>query len=215
MPILLYCVAEASAPLNCPATGVGGLAVCRIEHSGLVVFVSGEFDAGLTQSSARESALQFHRVLRQLFESAAILPFRFPTVLPGDAEVKDHMDSSARRYQQLLEKYRASVQIEVVVNWPEQPGVPRAASGTEYLRVRKSRLDELSHLASSLQSAAGSAIKEWRVRTSPDAVRWFACLERDSVDQFNETMRTVKLPAGYTARVSGPWPVSEFLDSST
>lgn len=212
MPVLLYCVAEASAPQNCPRTGVGGQPVSRIEHLGLAVFLSRDAHSDAwTGPPLRESVLQFHQVLRQLFRSAGVLPFRFPTILSGDRELEAHMENAGEGYKHLLEKYRTSVQMEVLVSAVEKPGPVVAASGTEYLRTRKNQRDELNEIVAGLPPLAGSAVIEWRVRSLPQGVRWFARLERDSVDPFNAALKTLNLPAGYMARVSGPWPVTEFF----
>jgi len=217
MPVLVYCVAEASAPLNWPRTGVGGLPVYRVEHSGLAVFVSRDSTSDVwTRPAGRESVLEFHQVLRQLFQSVSILPFRFPTILSGDRELAAHLESASQRYKHLLEKYGTSVQLEVLVSALEKPRTPRTESGTEYLRTRKNQRNEWNEIVAGLEAVAGSAVIEWRVRSLPKGVRCFARLERDSVEQFNAAIKTWKLPAGCVARGSGPWPVTEFfpLDQS-
>lgn len=212
MPLLLYCVAEASAPLHWPPTGVLGQPVSRIEHLGLAVFVSRDSSSDRwTRLRARESALEFHQVLRELFRSAGILPFRFPTILSGDRELQAHLESAGERYKHLLEKYKTSVQMEVLLSAVEKPG-RASASGAEYLRRRKNQRDELDEIAAGFPSRAGSTVIEWHVRSLSQGVRWFARLERDSVDRFNAAMQSLQLPPGYTARVSGPWPVMEFFD---
>jgi hypothetical protein len=186
--------------------------VSRIEHSGLAVFVSRDPGSeGWTRPPLRESLLQFHQVLRQLFRSASILPFRFPTILSGDREVEAHLESAAERYKRLLEKYKTSVQMDVLLSAVEKPGAPSTPSGTEYLRTRKNQRDEMNAIVAGFATVAAGAVIEWHVRTLPQGVRWFGRLERDSVDPFNAAMRTLKLPAGYRARVSGPWPVTEFF----
>jgi len=217
MPVLLYCVAEASPSLDWPRTGVRGQPVSRIEHCGVAVFVSRDPNSDAwTRPPVRESVLEFHQVLRQLFRSVGILPFRFPTIFSGDRELEAHLESAGERYQQLLEKYKASVQMEVLVSAVEKSGGPSTASGTEYLRARKNQRDELNQIVAGFPSAAGPAVIEWKVRSLPQGVRWFARMERDSVDPFLAAMETLKIPAGYMARVSGPWPVTEFfhLDQS-
>jgi hypothetical protein len=217
MSVLVYCVAEASAPLPSTGTGVRGLPVVRVAHSGLAVFISRDSSSDAwTRPLARESVLEFHQVLRQLFLAVSILPFRFPTILSGDQELEAHMESASERYKHLLEKYRTSVQMEVLVHALDKPDALATASGTEYLRTRRSQRKEWNQIVDGLESVAGSAVIEWRVRSLPQGVCWFARLERHSVDQFNAAMKTWKLPAGHVARVSGPWPVTEFflLDQS-
>lgn len=217
MPVLVYCVAEASPPLDCPRTGVHGQPVSRIEHSGLAIFVSRDPNSNAwTRLPVGQSVLEFHQVLRQLFRSVAILPFRFPTILSGDRELEAHLAGAGERYKHWLEKYKASVQMEVLVSAVEKSGRPSTASGTEYLRARKNQRDELKQIVAGFPSLAGPAVIEWKTRSLPQGIRWFARLERDSLDRFNAAMETLKIPSGYMARVSGPWPVTEFfpLDQS-
>jgi hypothetical protein len=126
------------------------------------------------------------------------------------------VESSSGRYHDLLQKYKTSVQMEVHVSGPEKSASGTAASGTEYLHERKHRVEALDALVARLRSAAGSVVKDSCLHfhgVPNGGIRWFARLERDSIEQFNKSMRTLMLPAGYTARVSGPWPVTEFFDS--
>lgn len=209
MPLLLYCVADAGTSLN-GQTGVAGSSVERLKHSDFAVFYSqsSTADAWL-QTPIKDAARQFHKVHHSLFLSSPIVPFRFPTILESEVELREHLNQHAAEYQELLCRFADMVQMDIAFT---RPPAPVAGSGTEYLRERQRLAGSLEQAAAQLRLAAGTLVQDWRRRSVFTGLRCFALLERKRVDQFNERIKSVSLPPGVSARVSGPWPVAEFLE---
>jgi len=140
MPLLIYCVAGAAASLNGLQTGVAGSPVLRLEVANLAAFVSRSADSsGWLRSPLRTSALEFHRVLRQLFSATAILPFRFPTIFEHQSELAQHLEGRSGEYGALLEKFSSFAQMEARVGYPDSETAIAARSGAEYLLQRQRR----------------------------------------------------------------------------
>lgn len=213
MPLLLYCVADLSAQLN-TKTGVAGSPVSRFEHSGLVVFHSENATADAWLGAPLPSSAEdFHRIQRELFRSSPIIPFRFPTILENREKLREHMDERSDEYKALLQRFATCVQIDLTLTYKTAPS--ESSSGANYLRQRQSRNRALEQFASELRNQGEPLIKDWRERSVPNALRCFALLERKHVQEFNEKMKTLSVPAELSARISGPWPVAEFLDFRT
>jgi len=210
MPLLLYCVADASVPLN-SASGVTGSAVERIEECALSIFYSENSSSDRwLKAPLRDSAREFHRVQQAVFRSGAIIPFRFPTILDDQGKVRDHLREHAARYNEVLHRFSNFAQMDIALTQRASPQA--ASSGSEYLRARQSRARALEELAGQFKCTAGALAADWRQRSVSDGLRCFALLARESVEEFNEKMKTVPLPPDTNARISGPWPVAAFLD---
>lgn len=208
MPVLLYCVADCFASLD--LIGVAGSAVERIQESGVAVFCSEDRNPETwLRAPLRTSAKQFHRVQQELFRSAAILPFRFPTILESRDRVHAHIAEHAAEYASWLQRFASFAQMDIALSHAADV-VP--ASGGEYLRSRQSRARTLESVAELLHALTSSVVAEWRCRSASSGMRCFALVERNRTEEFNEKIRTASISHGVSARVSGPWPVAEFID---
>ena len=92
MPLLAYCMTDASVAVQMPTTGVAGARVEELQEAGLRCcfshFESREQIAGIP---AIESALAFHQVLQALFRQATLISFRFPTLVENVEELRQHL----------------------------------------------------------------------------------------------------------------------------
>jgi gas vesicle protein GvpL/GvpF len=213
MAVLLYCVANPSASLN-SQTGVAGSPVSTLEHSGLGIFYSENATADpWLRAPLRTSAEEFHRVQRELFSRGAIVPFRFPTILESENKLREHLGQRADEYKNLLQRFATSVQMDVFLT--HATALSTNPSGAAYLRERQERNRALEQFAAKLRTHAEPLAKDWRQRSVSNGLRCFALLERKQVEEFNEKMKTLAVPSALNARISGPWPVAEFLDFET
>ena len=213
MALLLYCVADSFAQLN-SETGVRGSAVSASEHSGVKVFYSENTTPEVwLREPLRSSARQFHGVQQELFRAGAIIPFRFPTILESCDKLREHLDLRSAEYKSLLRRFANHVQMDLALTHPTGP--PVSTSGLDYLRQRQMHGRLLHHFAADLQALATSLAKDWRQRSVSNGVRCFALVEREQIHEFSERMKATFVPAGLSVRISGPWPVAEFLDFST
>ena len=213
MSILLYCVC-ADAGVRNFTQGVAGFPVLSCAQGDLaLLFSQGASPEDWTGTPLRESARQFHDVLRRTFESGAIIPFRFPTLLESEAELVAHMRDNTSSYTALLKKFRTYAQMEAVIGYSDDSRtVQRDLSGAEYLRARQKHSAGLEEVAAHLQERAGALVQEWRSRPIQNRIRIFALLDRGSVTNFNQKLCEMQVPDGMAVRVTGPWPVTEFLE---
>lgn len=213
MGILLYCIAKSDVPANDSLSGVAGDPVVRVEVGGLTAFTSHNADsAAWLQSRLRASALEFHHVLSEVFKSAAIVPFRFPTIFESEKELTQHLQERSSGYKALLEKFSAVVQMEIRVTSPAPKA--RSGSGAQYLKDRKTTMLELEKFEADLRTVLFPILKDWRHRLSKEGTRAFVLVDRHRVAEFGSIMQHAPVPEGLKVRVSGPWPVSEFIEES-
>src|SRR5436305_3057315 len=166
MSILLYCVALRSG-LTQPRTGVAGLAVLCSEFNDIVVlFSKGASSEAWTGAPLRESAQAFHHVLQQVFSRGAIIPFRFPTLMKDEEELTAYLLENAAYYFSSLRKFENSVQMEAVISYSDSSSAATVkTSGTDYLRARQKRSEELRAVTDRLRARAGDVAKDWRDRS--------------------------------------------------
>lgn len=216
MPFVLYCVTEAKAIIKMPLIGIAGSAVESVEDPRLRCFVSQSSGAGfLVGPAMRESALAFHRVVRDIFQQTAAISFRFPTVLESKPEVAAHLRQHEAEYLEAFGRLRHRVQMEIRISYSGEEGRGRqrsvASSGADYLRAKRARQTELESAALRLREAAASFLRGWRLQGGVDQIRCFALLDEGSVANFKAELSKLDLASDLEARISGPWPPSEFL----
>jgi hypothetical protein len=219
MPLLVYCLSELRT-LTAPQKGVGGLPVETLEQDQLRCFFSrGERREQLLGSAPRETALAFHKVVSRIFDQVAVVPFRFPTILESEAELGTHLTEQAAGYHEALVRLRDLVQMELhlahktssLVEQREETDVAVRTSGTQYLRTRQVEQHELADLGNALRRSGDNLIQGWHERASTFGLRCFALIDRLAVDRFKTRLAQVQIPSALSARVTGPWPATEFV----
>jgi hypothetical protein len=213
MSILLYCITEQSASSDV-GPGVAGLPVLHCNEAGLDALFSRNTSAeSWNGASLKQSAREFHNVLHRAFSFRTIVPFRFPTLMRDEAELAAHLRDNAAEFSAQLKKFEHSVQMDISITHAERtsPGTSRG-SGAEYLRTREKRSDELQGIAKQIQELASETAQSWRDRLASSDLRLFALVDRTSLPAFRERLKKISVPQGLNVRVSGPWPVTEFLE---
>ena len=212
MPSLLYCITKSSVRLNESQPGVAGSAVSRIDEGNTAAFISRAPDSKVwLQAPLRISAMELHRVLMKLFDLGPIVPFRFPTIFADDAALADHLREHSPKYSVQLDKFEKFVQMEARIVSVQQAAAA-VCSGREYLQVRQRRNRALADVACAIQRAAAAA--DWRQRATRDGMRCFALVQRPQITEFRVRMTKLDVPPELSVRVSGPWPVAEFLEDA-
>lgn len=213
MAILLYCIAKGDAPATDSLTGVAGDPVVRVELGSLAAFTSSNTDkSNWLRPQLQTSALEFHRVLSEVFESTAIIPFRFPTIFDSEEQLSERLQERASDYTALLGKFRDLVQMEIRITSPELK--KPAESGTQYLKLRQTTTTVIDKVTAELRATLSALLQEWRQRPSRDGIRAFALIDRSHVADFRNKMRNTPVYRELSVRASGPWPVSEFIEQS-
>jgi len=213
MSLLAYGIMEASAATEMPSTGVAGARVEELQEFGLrYCFSRFETREHLSRVPAVESAYGFHQVLQALFRQAAIIPFRFPTILENVDELRQHLREHAQQYIGALSRLRDMVQLEIHIGTNQATErASRAASGREYLQQRQARAAELKAAAEKFNLATQPWVVEWRERQTDGGMRCYALLRRDAVTSFQQAAQALSESQPGT-RLSGPWPPAEFLE---
>ena len=213
MAILLYCVAKRDAPGTELLTGVAGDPVVRVELADLAIFTSSNPDkSNWLSPQLQASALEFHGVLSEIFESTAIIPFRFPTVFDDEKQLSERMRERAPEYAVLLDKFRELAQMEIRITNPDL--TKPIGSGAQYLKLRQISASVIDNFAAGLRATLSELSHDWRRRPSKDGTRAFVLIQRNHVADFRNILRDTRVPRELNVRVSGPWPVSEFIEAS-
>jgi Gas vesicle synthesis protein GvpL/GvpF len=214
MSLLLYCVTKPGNLLNVSRSGVADMPLSRLDRSDLAIFFShSSAPEPWLRTPLRDSALQFHRVLLDIFKSTAIIPFRFPTILEDQKALTEHIDQHADEYCVLLQKFANKAQLEVRVGFASANS-RGSGSGKEFLEERQKRQKALGKFSAALELTTRTAGAEWRERRLNSGFRGFVLLERSHAAEFKHAVAGIPVPLELEARLSGPWPITEFLNLS-
>jgi len=200
---------EADAVVGPLSPGVQEATVESLAESGVRCFFSRVDELGTDANRFRDDALRFHGVLREILDRAAVAPFRFPTLLGDERELREFLAGQAAAYAEDLRRLRGMVQMEVRIR-PEA-GFSHPQSGKEYMEARTAEARRLSALAESIHAGAGELASQWRARQETGGLRCYALLRREQVAEFEQRARSLSPVQGASILVSGPWPASEFL----
>jgi hypothetical protein len=214
MAVLAYCITETQPEITAPHTGVRGTAIQTIRIQDLQCFAS-QFDPQdlVGKAPIQEAALDFNRVLQELLQQIAIIPFRFPTILTDETALSQFLTEHQAEYSEALHRLRNCVQMEIRLKL--QPSTPPQAtspkSGTEYLRGRQAQHQYIDGIVARFREVAEPLAKEWRHHETAAGIRCFALVDRSDVQAFLRQMKSASVPNESEPRVTGPWPASEFL----
>ncbi len=214
MRLLPYCITETEPQIEIPLAGVQGMPIETMVDSGLRCLVSRYSDtATLIEQPLQETAMVFHRVLQEIFRQVAIVPFRFPTVIADEGELSAFLRDHCEEYARALPRLRDKVQVEIRVNYQRAPQSPAATgqSGLAYMHRQRTQLRILESGVSAMRAAGEPWIESWRERQVLGGVRCYVLVQRPAMQAFMEHVSSVELAPELSARVTGPWPATEFL----
>lgn len=211
--MLAYCIAENQKQIDIPESGVEGAPLRWIDMDALRCFVS-DFGGQMRRERVPEMVKVFNQVLQRIFAQTAIIPFRFPTVVEGEADLRKFVKSRSAEYASALQRLRDKVQVDVriIMTKPKRAEAsPR--SGKAYLQQRSALHREAQSILEEFRRASRAVAEDWGQGVAAGGIRAFALMERSALPVFLEIIAKVPIPAGISARVTGPWPPSEFIDS--
>jgi hypothetical protein len=162
----------------------------------------------------------FSRILQQIFEPTVIIPFRFPTIVEGDDVLRKFVKERAAEYSSALHRLRNKVQMDVRISKETGPegadAVSQSASqsGKSYLALKGAGYQEVQSVLEEFRRVSGSLAEKWVQRDTPSGIRGFALVDRAALSGFLETIGRVHTPARISARITGPWPPSEFVEAA-
>jgi hypothetical protein len=185
-----------------PPAGVGGAEVKPHVAGGIACWFS---EARHTSAAAKQEALAFHGVVSHFFQTQTVLPFRFPTTMPDEATLATWLESNSALVKKELARLHDVVQMELYFG--ANPAGP-ARSGRSYLEGKRDTLHALEKEAAKSRAAVSNLVAEWRQKETREGLRCYALVRRGGERVFLTQLGTIR----DGARVSGPWPPSEFLD---
>jgi Gas vesicle synthesis protein GvpL/GvpF len=214
MPVLAYCITETQPEIVVPQAGVRGAAIEIVRVEDLQCFAS-QFDPQdvVGKAPIQEAALDFNRVLQDLLQQVAIIPFRFPTILTDETALSQFLTEHRTGYREALLRLRNCVQMEILLKM-QTTGNSQASSpksGAEYLRGRHAQHQYAENIVARFREAAEPLVKQWRHRETAAGIRCFALVDRSDAPAFLRQTKRVSVPSESEPRVTGPWPASEFL----
>jgi hypothetical protein len=220
--VLAYCVAEQQTEFSSLGTGVEGAPVRWIDVGRLCCFVS-DFAAQMPYAPLPEMVRAFNQVLQRIFAQAVIIPFRFPTIVESEDTLRQFVENRAAEYGSALKRLRNKVQMDVRIIFKAPENVNsssssgrgqsgRGRSGKGYLEGRRDRYQQAQSVMDEFRQVSNSLAEEWIQRDTPSGIRSFALVDRSSLAVFLERIGSVVTPADISARVTGPWPPSEFVE---
>lgn len=210
--LLAYCIAEQQSQFDVSLHGVEGEPVRWIDVAALRCFFS-NFGSPMADQPAPEILTAFNRVLHAIFSQTTIIPFRFPTVVENEGVLRQFLESRSPEYRAALHRLHNKVQMDVRLILELAPASePPPRSGKNYLEHRRTRHQEVQLVLDKFRCAANSLAQSWVQRDTPSGARGFALVDRSALPLFLEKIGRVLTPAGISARVTGPWPPSEFVE---
>ncbi len=215
--VLAYCVAERQSQINTPGSGVEGAPVHWIDVGALRCLVS-DFGSHLPDEPVPEIVKAFNQVLQRIFAQTAIIPFRFPTIVETEDVLRQFVESRSAEYSSALHRLRNKVQMDVRITVNPEEGAANSSSqsqsqsGKNYLEDRRARYQQAQSMLEEFRRVSDPLAEKWAQGDTASGVRGFALVDRSSLPVFLERVGRVLTPAGVSARITGPWPPSEFVE---
>jgi len=211
---LAYCGFHHRAQMALPAIGVNAQPV-QLILSGELGLLWSEVEWPFVPEQMQRNALEFHEVVRHVFNQAAVIPFRLLSVFEDQQALTAFVAENQARFLCDLERLKSFVQMECVV-YP----APRAAqgqaqsggsSGKAYLENKALAMRSSEGFAQAVRDAVAHLGHEVRVREGKNGTRIFVLVERGRESDFRQAVSVLPLPEHLSRRISGPWPAAEFL----
>lgn len=208
--VLAYCGFHQAAQITLPAIGVNAQPVHLMASGGLGLLWS-EVEWPFVPDQMQRRALEFHEVVRHVFNQTAVIPFRLLSVFEDRQALAAFVAENEERFLLDLERLKGFVQMECVV-YPA-PGQAQAgsSSGKAYLEKKAVAMRSSEGFAQAVRDAVAHLGHEVRVREGKNGTRIFVLVERGHESDFREAVSVLPIPEHLSRRISGPWPAAEFL----
>lgn len=208
--ILVYCGFRHAPELTLPAVGVNGAPV-QVAALDQLDLLWSEVEWPFDPERMQKSAVEFHEVVHQVFRQAPVIPFRLLSVFEDQAAFTNFAAENRERFLQDLNRLKDFVQMECVIYpAPSQTQVNRS-SGQAYLEQKAAAMRSSEGFAQAMQDALAHLSREVRIREGKNGTRIFVLVERGRENDFRQAVTAVPIPTHLSRRMSGPWPVAEFL----
>lgn len=212
MPILLYYVSLPAAPIA-EVEGVCGSVLKHSEISDLSACYS-EIDS-LPQDSAKlaEEAVRLFHVQQAGFAAGCIVPFRFPSLFPDEAALREFLRSQSAELTRTLARINAMSQFDIRISTDHPGATPQ--SGTEYLRSRASQSAAIAKAESRCRALLADIARDWVVRHGPVRSTLHVLVPRSEEQETADRFRALAPPSDCRLVILGPWPPGAFVGTNT
>jgi hypothetical protein len=213
--VLAYCVAEQQSQIDTPRSGVEEAPVRAVDAGVLRCFVS-DFGSYMPNEPVPEMVKAFNQVLQRIFAQTTIIPFRFPTLVESEDVLRQFLEGRFAEYGSALRRLSNKVQMDVRISVNSGGGPTdssrQSQSGKSYLKDKRERYQQAQSMLEEFRRVSGSLAEKWVQDDTPSGIRGFALVDRSSLPVFLEKIGCVLTPAEVSARITGPWPPSEFVE---
>ena len=182
-------------------------------ESGSLNFLWSEVEWPLAPESIQTDAVEFHRVITQVFSQTAVVPFRLLTVFDDVQALASFAGGVHNDFFADLERLKDVVQMECVIYFKPQRDADRS-SGQAYLRQKAEVRRSIDEYSNEVKSLLASMAREIRIREVNTGNRIFCLVERGEESLFRSKVEGIAIPVGLERRISGPWPPAEFLSDA-
>ena len=208
--VLAYCGFQQGPHITLPAAGVRAVPVQLMSSGGLGLLWS-EVEWPFAPDQMQRSALEFHDVVRHIFNQTAVIPFRLLSVFEDQQALAAFVAENQVRFLEDLDRLKGFVQMECVVYPAPGEAQAGASSGKAYLEQKAVAARSSEGFAQAMQDAVAHLSHEVRVREGKNGTRIFVLVERGREGDFRRAVSALPLPEHLSRRFSGPWPAAEFL----
>jgi gas vesicle protein GvpL/GvpF len=198
---LAYCAFQHRDGIVPPRTGVNGALVQAVANDRLRVLWS-NVEWPFAPTDMQRHAVEFHRVVNQVFAATAVAPFPLLTIFPDSLSLQAFIAARAATLLADLDRLRDLVQMECVLYVISERS--RSALSGEMREA-------LAHSARQVQEAIPAIGAETRIREVKSGLRIFTLVQRGVEREFKSLVERVALPERIFRRTSGPRPAAEFL----
>lgn len=208
--VLAYCGFQARPDVALPAVGVNARPVQAISINGLCLLWS-EVEWPFVPDQMQRSALEFHQVVRHVFNQTAVIPFRLLSVFQDQQALVAFAAENQACFLEDLERLKGLVQMECVVYPAPGEAQAGARSGKAYLEQKAVAMRSSEGFAQAVRDAVAHLSHEVRVREGKNGTRIFVLVKRGRESDFRQAVSVLPVPEHLSRRISGPWPAAEFL----
>jgi gas vesicle protein GvpL/GvpF len=228
MDYLLYCVTDVRdveyTQHNADYTSINlfhylyqGALILNPADIAIELAVEGELACvlGNLYSAKPAEPLDFYFTVSCVLETAAALPFRFPTIIRHDdlttivLQVRALLRENAQTFSYLLAQFKNHLQIDLRIVDMQEIAPP--ASGTAYLEAARDRSRRMLETANELRTFMDGLHSDWKMRDVREEVRCSVLVERNKVLDFNQRIGAYANNRCAKVIVSRPWAPTGFM----
>jgi len=168
-------------------------------------FLWSEVEWPFQPRSMQNNAVQFHQVIKHMFDQGAVVPFRLLSMFDDQRALAALVARHQSDFMADLERLRGLVQMECIVYLQGARQIAR--------RPKVEWTNSIEQYVETMKTALANVGPEVRIRELRSGTRIFALVERGREQDFHACVESVAVPENFSRRTTGPRPASEFLSA--